>query len=118
MKRFLPLLFLAACAMPVGQSRPESLRMNDSTLFLTLQGGMICRADWRAAPVGDFGACAPGLSYEVSPQKGANPVRKILQEVELALDGSLLSPMAEVRLRSASGGEWRFTVPPPDKVEW
>lgn len=113
MRRFLPLLLLAACAAPLGDPVPKEVRLTDTELVLRLSDGTLCRTDWQAAPVGRLDACGPGYGYAVAVEDNPNLLRQLVEGLVLALGGrGVLSPMAEVVITDPAGIDHVFVSPP------
>lgn len=112
MKWLLPAVFaLGACAaLPSITARPTALRLGDEVMTLALSDGSLCRAHWRAAASGPFEACA-GFGYEVRLEQNPNLLRKITQDLDLALGGGLTIPMAQVVITDPRGRDYLFTTP-------
>lgn len=113
MKRLLLPLLLAGCAGFPGTPRPESVTLSRDTLRLVLSDGQVCRADWSAAPVGRMQECGPGYGYAVKVDPNRNILRQITEELDLALGGGLVSPMAEVVITDPAGVDHVFAAPEP-----
>lgn len=96
----------------MGQPRPQSLRLTAETLTLRLSDGTTCRTAWAAAPAGRLQDCGPGYGYAVTLSPTTNPVRLLLEGIELALGGHVLAPMAEVVITDPAGIDWVFASPP------
>ncbi len=113
MRRFLPVVMLAACAAPVGNPVPKEVRLTGTELALRLTDGTLCRADWQAAPVGRLEGCGPGYGYAVTVEDNPNLLRQIVQGLVLALGGKdVLSPLAEVVITDPAGIDTVFVSPP------
>lgn len=109
------LLFLSGCAATgMGPSAPQSARLSQEQLTLTLTDATVCRVNWRAAPVGRFENCGAGFGYAVTEVSNPNILRQIWTGLTEALqaDGAV-PPMAEVVITDASGRDTVFVSPPP-----
>jgi hypothetical protein len=112
MRRFLPVLLLAACTAPVGNPVPQEVRLTGTELALRLTDGTLCRADWQATPVGRLGACGPGYGYAVRVDDNPNLLRQIVEGLVLALGAKdVLSPVAEVVITDPAGIDHVFVSP-------
>ena len=112
MKRLLPLVLLAACAAPVADPVPQSVRLTDQRLTLLLADGTRCSVDWRRAPVGRMDNCGPGYGYAVTVEDNPNLLRQLVEGIVLALGGQgVLSPMAEVVITAPGGADQVFVFP-------
>jgi hypothetical protein len=106
---------LAACALPQSGAapRPEGVRLSAEVLTLVLSDGSACRVDWAAAPVGRMADCGPGFGYAVTVEDRPNLLRRLVQEVDLAVGGGrLFAPMAEVVITDPAGIDHVFVLPP------
>lgn len=113
MRRFLPVLLLAACTAPVGNPVPQEVRLTGTELALRLSDGTLCKADWQATPVGRLEACGPGYGYGVKVEDSPNVPRRIVEGLVLALGGKgVLRPMAEVVITDPAGIDHVFVSPP------
>ena len=114
MRRLFPLLLLAACAAPAGSPGLQSVRLTDRTLELRLSDGTLCRADWRAAPVGRMDGCGAGYGYAVTVEDSPNLARQLVEGLLLALGAEgALAPMAEVVITEPGGTDRVYVSPPP-----
>ncbi len=104
----------AACVAPqAGNPRPEGVRLSAEVLTLVLSDGTACRTDWAAAPVGRLEECGPGFGYAVTVEDRPNLLRRLVQEVDLAVGGGrLFAPMAEVVITDPAGIDHVFVLPP------
>lgn len=115
MRRFIALMVLAGCAMPVGNPTPQAARLSSEVLTLTLSDGTVCRANWVAeGGSGRLEPCGPGYGYVVTLVANPNILRQLMAGVagELGSDG-LLSPMAEVVITDPAGIDTVFVSPAP-----
>ncbi len=109
----LPLLAAGCVAPQAGNPRPEGVRLSAEVLTLVLSDGTACRTDWAAAPVGRLEECGPGFGYAVTVEDRPNLLRRLVQEVDLAVGGGrLFAPMAEVVITDPAGIDHVFVLPP------
>ena len=115
MRKILALMLLSACTaqpsalLPVVAPVVQDMRLTDDTLTIAMSNGTICKADLRA---GKGEAC--GYHYVVAVDAAANPLRKIAQELVLAVGAkNLLTPMAKVTLTDAEGRAQTYVSPKP-----
>ncbi len=115
MRRILPLMLLAACAAPQGTPPGlQTVKLTDRALELRLSDGTLCRADWRAAPVGRMDGCGAGYGYAVTVEDSPNLARQLVEGVFLALGAEgVLAPMAEVVITEPGGTDRVYVSPPP-----
>ncbi|MEZ5796179.1 MAG: hypothetical protein R3D63_00960 [Paracoccaceae bacterium] len=112
MKRLAPILLLSACVAASGPPVPQSVRLTDQALVLSLSDGARCSVDWAAAPVGRLDGCGPGYGYAVTVEDNPNILRQLVQGIVLALGGrGVLAPMAEVVITDPAGIDHVFTSP-------
>ncbi len=117
MRRFalsaVPLL-LAACAAVAATPAPREVRLSDEALTIQLSDGTTCRLkNWQARPEGRFESCGGGIGYAIAVEAKPNPLRRVLEEVNGAVAGNLLAPMAQITLTDAAGRVHDFTSPAP-----
>lgn len=105
---------LAGCAAPMaGNPVPDRARLSDSTLTLVLSDATVCRAEWRAAPVGQFENCGPGFGYAVTEVENPNPLRQIWAGLTKALGAEgAVPPLAKVVITGPAGQKTVFASPP------
>lgn len=116
MKMILPvMLVVAGCGgAPMGQVVPQEARLSQTLLTLVLSDGTVCRADWRAAPVGRLESCGPGYGYAVREIENPNILRQIWTGITTALAAEgAVPPMAEVVITDPAGVDVVFASPPP-----
>jgi hypothetical protein len=112
MKRLLPLVLLAACAVPVADAMPRSVKLTDQRLELLLADGTRCSVDWRKSPIGRMERCGPGYGYAVTVEDNPNILRQLVEGIVLALGGDgILAPMAEVVITGPGGTDMVYTSP-------
>lgn len=114
MKKWLfSLALLAGCTAAISQPVPQAARLSETVLTLVLSDGRACRADWVAAPQGNFGDCAPGFAYAVEPIENPNILRQIWTGLTTALGAEgAIPPLARVVITAPSGWETVFASPP------
>lgn len=116
MKRFgllvLPLA-LMGCVMPEARVQPTNARLTDQELTVNFSDGKTCRADWAKAPQGRLEAC--GFDYEVTPETRPNVLHDVLRGVNSEVQGTLIAPMAQVKLQDAEGRSYAFNSTTPIK---
>ncbi|MDP3261468.1 MAG: hypothetical protein U1E06_22430 [Tabrizicola sp.] len=115
MHKFLGLMLLAGCAMPMGAPVPQAARLSVDVLTVTLSDGTVCRADWAAAGgAGRLEPCGPGYGYAVRVEENPNVLRKLFTGLTEALGAEgALAPMAEVVITDPAGIDRVFVSPPP-----
>jgi hypothetical protein len=109
------LVFVAGCTAPIGVAQPDTARLSNTVLTLTLTDGTVCRANWVAAGgAGRFENCGPGYGYAVRVIDNPNILRQIFTSLTHALgaDGAV-APLAEVTITDPAGSD-RVFVSPPD----
>ncbi len=119
MRKLLLCMALAGCTGTVpGNPVPQSARLSAEVLTLTLSDGTVCRANWRAAPVGRMDRCGPGYGYAVRVIPNPNILRQIWTELTTALgaDGAV-APLAEVVITDPAGVDRVFVSPPPSAMD-
>lgn len=119
MRKLLLCLALSGCVSAgPGNPVPQAARLSADVLTLTLSDGMVCRANWAAAPVGRMDQCGPGYGYAVRVIENPNILRQIWTELTTALgaDGAV-APLAEVVITDPAGVDRVFVSPPPSDWE-
>lgn len=116
---FAVMVVLAGCSALPGQpdpnARPQSARLSETLLTVSLSDGTICRAEWRAAGgAGRLEPCGQGFGYAVKEVQNPNILRQLFTSLTKALgaEGSV-PPMAEVVITDAAGIDTVFVSPPP-----
>lgn len=111
---FVVLARCAAGAGAPGMPHPQAARLSQERLTLTLSDGTICRADWRAAPVGRMENCGPGYGYAVREFDNPNPLRRVWTGLTTALGAEgAVPPLAEVVITDPAGIDTTFASPAP-----
>jgi hypothetical protein len=115
MRKFLGLMLLAGCAMPLAAPVPQAARLSSDVLTVTLSDGTTCRANWAAAGgAGRLDPCGPGYGYAVRVVENPNVLRQLFTGLTAALGAEgAVPPMAEVVITDAAGVERVFVSPPP-----
>mgnify|MGYP005859451759 CR=1 FL=1 len=119
MRKILLCLGLAALLVGCGAGAPghpvpQTARLSEQVLTLTLSDGTVCRADWVAAPVGRMDRCGPGYGYSVRVIDSPNILRQIWTGLTSALGAqSGVAPLAEVVITDPAGVDRVFASPPP-----
>lgn len=111
----LALPLLSACALLQAGPVPQTARLSETTLTVTLSDGTTCRAEWAAAGgAGRLEPCGPGYDYAVTVAENPNVLRKLVDGLFAALGADGVSPpLGTVVLTDASGRDFTFASPPP-----